>query len=467
MTGIKGMMPRWAYAWAAVAVTSPLVLAQGVASAPKPSIDQQLQAFSMEKAGPQGLTMDLDVVGESYGIEKYFIKKDQAKISELEYRIVEIQQRGGARADEQVAALQSLIETFTEHIQQLQKALASNNPCDKDVANKWRHMVEFARDGIQREQTLKAQAAHNVIDLTNKFQNRIDEFQADISAGEAQLARMDDECLRKTIAVVGSLDDDLGIANSNAKLAADAALATAANGQISDIPQISKKLEAVIATGRFNALAGYEETASEQFKSAIAVLSTFLTSFSANCDNQSADLGIVLSLARQAALTGIDANLTRCLYRVRAAGMNDQKNHQLLEFRNCSWDGTGTWNGRWMDSDQNLTGTIDLERRDDGISGPLSMSGTGGLTENYYPYHQTVDGKVMLKAEAPKNALGFEQRFASMYVQATFQAHAARARPFGPTVSVPAVPWVQGPFPVMILNGNKPCDPERDVWSYN
>ncbi len=235
----------------------------------------------------------------------------------------------------------------------------------------------------------------------------------------------------------------------------------AANGRIFDVPEIATKLGPVVGTSRSLELWGFEKEGLALQQAADHVLETFAAKFVATCADQPVVIGWSFGIERQLEMRRSNIDLKPCMYRLWAAG--SQMPGLKFEFRACTIFPVGTWQGRKKYDREELTGTAEVDRSG---AGTVYLTGTNSAPDSY-PFSEVVHGTVKITPVTRINPLGFKQFWASMNITATVEPHSIKVKSSGKVVEMQALPWGDEKLTVMILNDNKPCDPNKDVWSYH
>lgn len=98
----------------------------------------------------------------------------------------------------------------------------------------------------------------------------------------------------------------------------------AVNGQVSDIPAISKHLGALLSVARQDQFAGREELAQHTQKQLMRIFNTFLQRFAETCEQQSFPVETALELEQQSEILETGISVIHCANRKFSAELNSQ-----------------------------------------------------------------------------------------------------------------------------------------------
>jgi len=109
---------------------------------------------------------------------------------------------------------------------------------------------------------------------------------------------------------------------------------SAASGQVSDIPAITKSMGKILGIARQDALMGHEELAQQAQAEMVMVLTTFSEEFAKTCQDQNFPVETALGLERQNQLMGTGISLTHCMTRKFTTELKSQG--VTYRFETCS-----------------------------------------------------------------------------------------------------------------------------------
>ncbi len=237
---------------------------------------------------------------------------------------------------------------------------------------------------------------------------------------------------------------------------AQEAIRVATRGQATDIGALRGDITVILQAARTNQLMGNDEGQAQQAE-AIRVVRVFSENFARTCSSQSFDHLEAMGLQRQNEMLGTGIDLKPCANRLLEASIRAPTGS--ITWRHCGM-GVGDWKMR--SEGYNVgDGSADIER-----------SGAG----DYSAHWSNLGG---IKADIDQNGRlemrRLEQRDAGGHVTAArYQMRMVSASASGklyPPIGGRSIPVHEaiepaGPLPVEIVNDNRPCDPEKDVWKY-
>ena len=181
-------------------------------------------------------------------------------------------------------------------------------------------LTETGRDYlIEQHRQLIEEARRNIREITD----------GDFSDAEARIARYEQLIL----------EEFRQIARLSAARVQEAS-AIAAAGDVKDLSRLKELVTTVLEASRFNALAGNEEEALAQYRSAVEVLRAFSASFATTCYDQEFDQVIAVGLERQNEMLGTGIDVLACARRLFVA--EGREAHVTWEFKHCGF-GVGEW----------------------------------------------------------------------------------------------------------------------------
>jgi hypothetical protein len=288
---------------------------------------------------------------------------------------------------------------------------------------------------------------------------------------------------------MADIERRLSEANAVVDQAAKEAEATAASGQFSDQNKIANLLTKVILVARANSLLGNVETGNKQTDAAIHVFKTFIKSVSQTCSDQSFRLEEVYGLERQNELLPTGVDLSACMNRLfEASGLTNE----LLPYRlrHCGPRLEGTWKmqvtrGQIGGAFGKLEGQTEVPGF--GVAVPVQAPGSLPLSASYVESepglieingrlgdaqvtigNMRVSGTIKIIVEIDTMKPGVEvHKETKMRVDLKQEGFNATPKSGGMTTHYPGRAGPAVDLPIKIINRNKPCDPDKDIWSYS
>jgi hypothetical protein len=253
----------------------------------------------------------------------------------------------------------------------------------------------------------------------------------------------------------------------------------ARKGLYSDLPLARAKLTRVLVVQRQLALLGHSEE-SAIGESVMAEVRGHMRALASSCEGQSFAVREGWGLERQSQLIGSGADFDACLYRLYEAGRWDSSDNQGEVWRACikwppGYGPEGAWRAKARNHWYEVEGVATIER---------SGSGQFELAGKRAPQDPAV-GKMNIKGEVrlarnnaadklgrvdagstPDPASGIPQWRYAFVTTETILSNKYRGKRFSGEYTMPAGPAGGSSLPIRTINGNKPCDPSVDVWSY-
>jgi hypothetical protein len=281
----------------------------------------------------------------------------------------------------------------------------------------------------------------------------------------------------------------LAAANPVANQKAKEARELAKNGQYKDEGKIRELITTVFIVARANQLLGNEEGLKQQ-KEAQAAVTDFIQAFANDCMNQPVPQAAVYSLERINQVLPANADLSMCFNRLfESIGITGD----MLPYRirHCGRDLSGEWKMQVTRGTVNgafgkLEGATDVPQLAMASSNTVSMPVLNSLTTNHYesaPAHIEASGRMgdntaslgTMRAQGDFTVL-VDQIIVSpgvllhneMKMNATIKQEGFSATPNGGGMSTyyPGRGGQSVDTPIAVINGNKPCDPSKDIFSY-
>lgn len=221
------------------------------------------------------------------------------------------------------------------------------------------------------------------------------------------------------------------------------AVTLARNGRYSDVRMITGLLEQTLGAARQAGLVGDEKNAKWLLDQAVETVTVFSNSFAETCSGQSSDLLFVQGLDRQNQLIGNRIDLQPCRYRL----------YSSVSLPGLGWRHCGTGLGTWYYKDEIFDGKASG-------SGEISADGA----DNKFSYRvkgADADFKIAGRLE-----LRHHDDNPELALQLTEHRVSASGRIGKKDANIDTL-LRDTIWDVEALNNNMPCDPSKDVWSYD
>lgn len=275
------------------------------------------------------------------------------------------------------------------------------------------------------------------------------------------------------------------IANQKAREARD----LAKKGQYKDAAQLRDLMTTIVIVARANQFMG-NEAGDKLGKELSAAAADFVTSFAGDCMNQPVPTMFVLGLDRMSQLQGVDVDLSRCRNRLfESIGVTGEMLPYRL--RHCGEDLSGEWKmqitrGTINGAFGKLEGATEVPQLASVRSTTASMPVLNTITTTRLESasaHIEASGR-MGDNNASMGTMRAEGDFTvlvdifvaspgvvlhqDMKMNATIKQQGFTATPNGGGMSTyyPGRGGQSLANPIGIINGNRPCDPAKDIFSY-
>jgi hypothetical protein len=242
------------------------------------------------------------------------------------------------------------------------------------------------------------------------------------------------------------------IVRLSAERAGDA-IKVAKAGKAADIETLRKDITTVVEAGRAAQLMG-DPSAEDQQRKLVEIVETFSKKFAETCQQQSFDPLIALGLQRQNAMLGTEVEVDHCAYRVFEATI--ETGTEAVRWRHCGM-GVGIWKMKAEGLDVG-EGKAEVDERGKGdFESHYTKIGT---VKADVTYTGTVEMKRTEIADAEGHITSVKYDFTQAITSITGDMIVANRR--FPVNGVPTTSAVV----IAIINGNRACDPSKNVWSY-
>ncbi len=419
----------------------------------------------------------------------------------------------------QAARLNQMIPVAETHLASLltRKQLAKDDPNNCGLGGllaDWDHLQKLAEQ--QRQQMAPAAAmAQNVRAAGSGVFNMIGgaaagslnaasvsilQRQIESDAEFIDLAQSSMETIRQSC--IDQQDDQkledfkrkLEAANPVAEQAAKEAEAIAANGRFSDETKITALLTKVLEVSRVNQLMGHEDLGLKQQQAVQHVFKTFITSAAQTCSSQSFSLQKAYGAERTNEFLSVGVDLSPCMNRLfEASGLTND----LLPYRirHCGPRLDGAWKMQFTHGQidgafgkiegpavevppfgaamkvATPLGSVPIlpisEMYSESGEAQIQASGTVGNAQGRVD-DMRISGIIKIGVEtetmAPGVVIHMDMKMHADLKQEGFTARSS-SRGSAPT-HYPGGEGRATDLPISIINGNKPCDPNADIWSY-
>jgi hypothetical protein len=278
---------------------------------------------------------------------------------------------------------------------------------------------------------------------------------------EAQRGRAEAEEAKsrglETQAVIDRWDQNIRdaireVTRLSAQRAGDA-LQVAKAGKASDIDQLRKNITVVVEAGRISQLMG-DPSAEEQQRALVAILTTFSKKFSQTCEQQSFNPLIALGLKRQNEMLGTGVEVDHCANRVFEAKI--ETGTETVRWRHCGL-GVGVWKMKAEGLDVGKAEAAIGERGQGDFESHWTQIGT---VKADVTYTGTIEMKRTEVADAEGHITDVKYDFTQAIESISGDMIVANRR-----VPVNGVPTTSA-VAIAIINGNRACDPSKNLWNY-
>ncbi|MGH7721068.1 MAG: hypothetical protein ACREON_19750 [Gemmatimonadaceae bacterium] len=231
------------------------------------------------------------------------------------------------------------------------------------------------------------------------------------------------------------------------------ALAVAKAGKASDIEALRKDIAVVVEAARIGQLLG-DPSADEQQRKLVEVVKTFSQKFAETCEQQSFNPLIAMGLKRQNELLGTGVDVDHCAFRLFEASIRTGQ-------QNTRWRHCGLGVGRWLMKAEGLdVGKGEAE---------LDDNGQGAFTSHYTKVGTvsadvTHTGTLRMKRTEIANAEGHITAVKYAIIQSITSISGKMF--VGPIAAPVSGVLSSAPMTIAVINDNKACDPDKDVWTY-
>jgi hypothetical protein len=439
----------------------------------------KLSAFDTDVIGADGIAVDRKAVVVAYDPLDWDIAKMEEDIAHDEAMIALAQRR--ANSSQRAAE----VEEFTRNLHGDQDHLAAlkmrrklgdpDGQCGSaEKIKQWQNLIEFEKTEIPVEQGYQSQSQSS--DIAAYFENAVVRGQKVLNEATSQLALIQEACRQvHDEEVMDTFRQRVAQANPVAEKAGAEAIAIAKKGRFADIEEIAKKLAILGPVLQVDELMGNEEEAQKLMALEVTLVRTFVTGASAGCKDEAFNVERALAVDRQAQMLGVEEeNLQPCLNRLYEGGGGKIDANSFFAFRHCGTTFSGVWQARMVSKADNLSGTAQTTGSVNvGEDHTATVKLTGRITPPsnvILPYDVVQTGTITFTRRETKDAHGMVLgSWPHFITHLTTEAHETTVKVMGHihTVTVPAVDELENDESLVILNGNKPCDPAKDVWSYH
>ncbi len=471
--------------------------------------DPKLDAFDAEKSGQQGPTANPDATKIAYEPLDYEIDNWNKFVAQAQQEIDALKNSTQPGAAATVQNLTQKIAVARQHLAALdatKRLRQESKNCGLEAARQaWDDLktaveeeqknVEPAAAAMERPMppmpdTDSAAAEGMMLDNMKAMMHRVlEQDRENLEIINSNIAQIDDACAQaKRNKDLQTFKDNLEAGNELAAHQFEQAKAVAARGQFSDAKALAKAIGSIAQVARANQLLGNEELGQKQQQYMTDLFQDWLTPAVANCKDQTFDPEIAVSASRTAQLLGVsipgtgeaDNVLDACRPRLFAA--SSIVAGVPYHLRHCGWDVSGVWKLRIANRHSKIDGEGTASKVLEAKSvDPIEMHGsqhTYGTApadiaakgtfqvEGYQPTQMSVHGQFWFDITVD-TANGLE-RGKSIMMHTNMTMEPVRTTESGPLPVTGTYPGAtQGlDTPVMVVDGNKPCDPSADVWSY-
>lgn len=477
---------------------------------PKSLPVSNMSAFDSSKVGYEGLAIDLNVAGIAFEPLDYEIDRSEKFLVQARQEVAALENSPNPGNQAEAARLNQEISVEESHVQALQATKKLRQDAEhcgfEDVYADWQDLKQFIEEERQRMQSAAEMVRKVQMAGMGQFA-RVggDAGTALIGAGAvmmdrqletdnelAQVAQFNFASIEQACATAKqqkTFEDfkrNLEAANKLAEQAAEYAENVAKNGKFDDLPAIKQSLMTILEVARTNQLTGNEKLGLAQWQVVVDLAKTLLPKLAETCNQQSAQVIEVLEVDRTNQMLGINVDFSACYYRLyESSGVVGPLPYRM---RHCGRDLSGTWHmqvtrGQTNNESGKLEGQTDVEEFANimpfsspipNLSGshaetaPAQIEAVGRLrdAQSKEP-SMRVKGTIQISRETYTRKPGIIVH-KDMKLRADMELEGFDAIPVGggspthyPGKATPAME-----VPITVINGNKPCDPSADVWSY-
>jgi len=478
-----------------------------------PETPQVMQSPALDAhiVGYEGIAIDPEAVGIALEPLDYEIELWQKFIAQAQPQLDAVKDSPNPDNQAEAARLTSEIAAAEAHVSALQatkKLRQDAIHCGLEGAYAdWQELKNFVQEERDRIGPMAAMA-EQVYSVSASAFKKIGGGAGTALIGvgreimEGRLAR-DDELARVAETNLYAIDQscayakkqkdletyfkNLEKANEEAKRALDDADTMAANGKIKDASDIAILIEIAEEASRANQLTGNVAAGTKQWERMIGVAKKYTEQAAKTCNEQPAELGTVLSLSRSnQMLAASDVDMDHCLYRLfEASGAAGPLPYRL---RHCGKDLSGAWHmqvtrGQIAGATGNLEGeaqvpgftqTTLVEGLFPGLKAtitqtePVQIEASGSLRDRATKEPKMrVEGTIQLSIESNPWKHGIVVQDWKMRANLELSGFKAMPAMGGMPTYHPGVAGSEYEIPITVINGGKPCDAAKDVWSYH
>jgi hypothetical protein len=495
--------------------TAVSLLAQRPLQEPAPLPEVAIPAgMDSNEVGQQSPAVNAEVVKKSinpFDPLEYDIARWEKFLEQARQEVAALQGSTNPSNRAEAARLNRVIPEAEAHLAALQQEKKLRKDCGlSQLLADWMDLKHLVEEGRKRIEPAAAMAQNTNASLAPVF-NMMGGAAggALISGGTAVMQRQ----LETDADAVGLAQSNIGIIQANcegkpiddnpgdtpesferrreagnkvAEEAAAKAQVIAANGQFKDEEDIAALLTIVLGASRQNQLMGYGDKGMEQQKKAQEVFKTFINSAADKCGKESFQVVKAYQLDRMNEMLAVGGDLSSCKYRLfEASGLAGELPYRL---RHCGESLDGTWKievtrGQINGATGKLQGEAEVPGFGassalpsfQGVSGILMESGSASIEAVGHMADAVVnEGTMRVQGTIAISVENYVKDPPGVLIHQDIKMHADlnlagfNATPVGGG-SATHYPGMSGPqmdIPITIINGNKPCDPNKDVWKY-
>jgi hypothetical protein len=470
----------------------------------------QTPALDASVVGYQGIAIDPEVVGIALEPLNYEIDLWQKFIAQAQEQLDAVKNSPNPDNQALAARLTSAIAAAESHVAALQttkKLRQDAIHCGlEEVYADWQELKKFTQEERERigpaaamaEQVYNRSAAafkkigggagSALIGASREImEQRLERDDELLKVAESNLYIIDLACAdAKRQKDVETYFKNLEKANETAKRALDEADTLAANGNFKDAPEIAIRMEIAGEVSRANQLTGNVVPGNKQWQRMIGVAKKYTEQVAKTCNEQRAELGTVLSLSRSnQLLAASDVDMDHCLFRLfEASGVAGPLPYRL---RHCGKELNGTWHMQVTRGQiAGATGKLEGEAQVPGFTKtyeaegqlpsrsatiretePVEIEAVGALRDRATKEPKMrVKGTIQVSVESNPWKHGIVVQDWKMRPKLDLAGFAAMPAMGGLPTYHPGVAGSEYEIPITVVNGGKPCDPAKDVWSY-